>query len=397
MQDFGTLPPEITSTRLAQGPGSGPLMATASAWDALAHTLESTALSYSSVITRLQDESWSGSAAQMMANSAAKYVTWVSLTGANAVEAARRARAAAAAFEMALAAIVPPEVVAANRSQYATLVATNIFGENAVAIAATETAYEQMWAQDAVTMYDYAAASSAASTLSAFSDPPPTTSPGGQRDQNAAVARAIENSPPGTSHQALAQLITEIPHGLQRLATANTGDNAKPSGYWGELNALLLNAFADFNTLTAPINLVSSVIRTYTSGGSFLYAAKRDVDAHDPNSAAAPRSPLADPATATTRRVTAGVGRAAPIGALSVPPSWASSAPIASLSEDTRWLSEAEFTDPPGIGDGPASGLFSGAPAAGLGTAAAAWRPTVNNVLRVGPRRFKMPRPSLGG
>ena len=44
---------------------------------------------------------------------------------------------------------VPPAVVAANRAQLATLVATNVFGQNTPAIAATEAQYAEMWAQDA--------------------------------------------------------------------------------------------------------------------------------------------------------------------------------------------------------------------------------------------------------
>ncbi|WP_051465309.1 PPE family protein [Mycobacterium genavense] len=224
MRDFSALPAEITSARLSRGPGSGPLLAAASAWDALAHTLESTATGFTSVITRLQCESWSGIAADAMAGTAAGYVAWVSQTGSNAVEAARRARAAAAACEMALAAIVPPEAVAANRSQLLKLVATNVFGQNALAIAATEAAYEQMWAQDAAAMFNYAASSSTASTLYPFADPPPGSSASAQL-----AARGVENSPVGTTRQTLAQLVAKIPHGLQRLATVDT---ANAAGRW---------------------------------------------------------------------------------------------------------------------------------------------------------------------
>jgi PPE-repeat protein len=43
--DFGALPPEINSARMYSGPGSGPLMAAATAWDELAIELDSTAAS----------------------------------------------------------------------------------------------------------------------------------------------------------------------------------------------------------------------------------------------------------------------------------------------------------------------------------------------------------------
>ena len=43
--DFATLPPEINSARMYAGPGPGPMLAAASAWDALAAELQSTAAS----------------------------------------------------------------------------------------------------------------------------------------------------------------------------------------------------------------------------------------------------------------------------------------------------------------------------------------------------------------
>ncbi|GAB5019976.1 hypothetical protein JHV675_51230 [Mycobacterium avium subsp. hominissuis] len=49
--------------------------------------------------------------------------------------------------------------MAANRSLLATLLQTNILGQNDAAIAATEDEYGQMWAQDVAAMFSYAAAS----------------------------------------------------------------------------------------------------------------------------------------------------------------------------------------------------------------------------------------------
>jgi hypothetical protein len=97
---------------------------------------------------------------------AAPYAGWLSTTAAPADRAAQPARAAAAAFETASAATVPPPLVAANRAQLQALVATNIFGQNTPAIAASEAQYEEMWAQDVAAMAGYqAAASSAAPSI----------------------------------------------------------------------------------------------------------------------------------------------------------------------------------------------------------------------------------------
>ena len=53
MLDFGALPPEINSARMYAGPGAGPMLAAATAWDVLASELYSTASSYGSVISDL--------------------------------------------------------------------------------------------------------------------------------------------------------------------------------------------------------------------------------------------------------------------------------------------------------------------------------------------------------
>ena len=51
--DFGALPPEINSARIYSGPGSGPMLTAADAWDTLASELNSSAAAYRSVIANL--------------------------------------------------------------------------------------------------------------------------------------------------------------------------------------------------------------------------------------------------------------------------------------------------------------------------------------------------------
>ena len=94
-----------------------------------------------------------------MVSAVTPYVTWLSAVAAQAEETASQARAAAAAYETAFAMTVPPPVIAANRVLLVTLIATNFFGQNTPAIAATEAQYMEMWAQDAAAMYGYAASS----------------------------------------------------------------------------------------------------------------------------------------------------------------------------------------------------------------------------------------------
>src|SRR6202035_445498 len=211
--DFAMLPPEVNSGRMYAGPGSGPMVAAATAWDGLAAELQSTSASYGTVISELSGGSWLGPSSASMAPAAAPYVEWMTTAAAQAEQTATQAKAAAAAYEAAFAMTVAPGVIAATGTLLMTLIATNIFGQNTAAIAATETDYAEMWAQDAAAMYGYAGSSAAASTLTPFTSPPPTTNPAGAGSQGAAVT---QSSTSGGS-----QLISAVPQALQGLASAS--------------------------------------------------------------------------------------------------------------------------------------------------------------------------------
>jgi len=160
--NFSVLPPDITSVQMHSGAGSGPMLAAAAAWDGLASELDSAANSFSSVTSGLATQGWQGPASQAMVAAAAPYAGWLKTAAAQASGAASQAQSVAGVFESALAATVHPAVVAANRSNLVSLVMSNLFGQNAPAIAATEGQYEEMWAQDVAAMVGYHAGASAA-------------------------------------------------------------------------------------------------------------------------------------------------------------------------------------------------------------------------------------------
>lgn len=163
--DFTSLPPELNSSMMYAGPGSGPMLVAAAARDGLAAGLESTAASYQSVVSELTSGPWLGPSSASMAAAAMPYVSWMSATAMQAAQAAAQAKMAAGAYETAFAMTVSPAVIATNRSLLMSLVATNLLGQNTAAIAAAEAHYMEMWAQDAAAMYGYAGQSAAASTL----------------------------------------------------------------------------------------------------------------------------------------------------------------------------------------------------------------------------------------
>ena len=249
--DYGALPPEINSARMYSGSGSTSMLAAAAAWDGLASELVSTASSYQSVITGLVSEGWLGPTSSSMAAAVAPYMTWMSMTGAKAEQAASQATAAAGAYEAAFAMTVPPAEVAANRTQLATLIATNFLGLNTPAIAANEAQYGEMWAQDAAAMYGYAASSAGASRLTSFGQPPQTTNPDAQNDQAEKVAQATSTSTASGAQETLSQLTSQVPNALQSFASPVSSSSASSSALtstsltsgslWDFLNSNFLN------------------------------------------------------------------------------------------------------------------------------------------------------------
>lgn len=264
MLDFGALPPEINSARMYAGPGSSSFQAAASAWNSLAAELNSAAAGYDTVVTRLATEEWMGPASTSMANAAAPYVGWMQTTAAQAEQAATQARAAAAAYDQAFAATVPPPLIAANRAQTAQLVATNVLGQNTPAIAQLEAQYGEMWAQDAAAMYGYAGQAATAAKVTPFVAPAQTTNPAGQAIQAAAVTNAAGTASGTSAQSTLAQLQSSVPSALQSLATPTSTASSTTTdpflGIWQLLSG----------QSTYPTSL-SGLVNAWAPYGGFLY------------------------------------------------------------------------------------------------------------------------------
>jgi PPE-repeat protein len=350
MLDFGALPPEINSGRMYVGPGSGPLLAAAAAWDELATGLQSTAASYGSTVEGLTAGPWTGPSSIAMAAAAAPYVQWMSATGAQAEEAATQAKLAAGAYETAFAATVPPPVIAANRALLAALIATNFLGQNTPAIAATEAHYMEMWAQDAAAMYAYAGSSASASQLTPFAEPPQTTNNSGTAAQAAAVAQSNTVSGSNTAAQ-LSHLTTSVPSALQSLSTnaasSTTTNAAADAASTGISLPPVPDALTNWNTIwstiTGPFFLQGP---STIPGGPFLSFGQAYAWGQNGQGAAAylagPKAisgalaPLTSGAGAVKPMlssagfggpVSGSMGKAALVGSMSVPQGWTEAAP----------------------------------------------------------------------
>ena len=247
---FMMFPPEVNSSLMYSGAGSGPLMAAASAWDELAADLETTAAAYQSVLAELTGASWLGPSSARMAAATAPYVDWLALTSGQAAQTSAQARFAAAAYESAFATTVPPAVIAANRALLAALVATNFLGQNTPAIAATEAHYMEMWFQDGLTMDTYATVSQQAVVLPQQT-PAPTASDGGTSANAAAAAQSTANSASSTGTN-LATALQNLFPSLSSNSTSSNGVTAAMSTVMSDLG-VPASAQTALNAAVAPV------------------------------------------------------------------------------------------------------------------------------------------------
>ncbi|COU82627.1 PPE family protein [Mycobacterium tuberculosis] len=241
-----------------------------------------------------------------MVAAATPYVAWLSQAAARAEQAGMQAAAAAAAYEAAFVMTVPPPVITANRVLVMTLIATNFFGQNSAAIAVAEAQYAEMWAQDAVAMYGYAAASASASRLIPFAAPPKTTNSAGVVAQVAAVAA--------------------MPGLLQRLSSAASVSWSNPNDWWlvrllGSITpterTTIVRLLGQSYLATGMARFLTSIAQQLTFGPGGTTAGSGGAWYPTPQFAGLGAGPA----------VSASLARAEPVGRLSVPPSWAVAAP----------------------------------------------------------------------
>jgi PPE-repeat protein len=326
--DFAGVPPEIQSARMYAGTGAGSLATAAAAWQQLATELTSAATAYRAVVSELTGGPWVGPSSGSMAAAVAPYVAWMNTTAAQAQQTASQLGAAVAAYEAAFAATVPPPEIEVNRALLASLVATNAFGQNTPAIATTEAQYSEMWAQDAAAMYGYAGASAAATRLTAFNDPPQTTNQTGTSNQQMAVAKAAAVGT-GQSQSTL----SNVPNMLLDAASGSPS-SATPAAT--SSGGSLIDLFNNFSANTVGYQILSEGLN-FDASGAMLTLAPPVATAWNPlvtsltpaaaASSVSPGATAVGPASAglSDAGVSAGLGRATPVGQLSVPQSWASS------------------------------------------------------------------------
>lgn len=351
--DFGALPPEVNSARMYSGPGAGSLLAAAGAWRGLAGELGAVASAYQAVIADLTGQAWFGPASTAMAAAATPYADWLGSIATLAEQTASRLMLSVNDFEQAFAATVPPPAIAVNRTRLVALSAANVFGQHAAEIAATEAEYDQMWLQDAMAMYGYAARSAAATAMAPFTAPPTVTSPAGFAGQGAAAGQAAA----GSAHTQLSQLVSAIPRQLQGLSAAGSAQSvpADPVSQAASYIEMMTRSILPANdtNITALYgmgqyarNLNTDLdISQATGGRAGFGSGTRVLNVEESTVLGGAARPA----------VFASAGSASSVGKLAVPQAW-----VDSLPEVTTTVSPASATSPADHGAGVAVAGLAG-------------------------------------
>ena len=376
MSGLGALPPEVSSALIYAGPGSSSMVAAASAWNAVAAELASTAQGIDKVVVQLAGESWLGPSSAAMAAAVQPYVSWITTTAGQAEHAAAQASSAAAAFETVFASVVPPPLIAANRAELAQAVSTNVLGLNNGVIAQLESQYAEFWSQNASAMYSYAASSAAATKISSFTEAPAIANPA------AALSSAVSSgtASPATSVQSWIQgLLTNVQSRIQSLANPFIGPTATSKSALTEIWFLLtgqtilptnLGALANgyqpfasffYNTEGLPYfsvgmgNFGTQIAKSAGWLGGAVPAA----------AAAVPKGigGLGGAAGGAGGQVAAGLGQGAHVAGLSVPNSW----PGATLPSAAKPMSAIPVSEPITSGESGAGNLVGGMPVGATG------------------------------
>ncbi|OBK80432.1 hypothetical protein A5649_12535 [Mycolicibacter heraklionensis] len=332
---FSIFPPEINSGLIYTGPGSSPLLEAAAAWAQLSSELMTSATATHSVIANL-DSTWTGAGSAAATASTAPYVAWLEQASATAANNAALATQAAALFEAARAASVPPAVIAANRAMLLALISTNFFGQNTPLIQATEHQYEVMWATDGAAMDTYSGSAEANNNaLQQLSTPPQSAQATAQGTPGSAdggpVITPPGNGPSGYDFATIGGLLDAV-----GLPSTMLGEKAAATTISSVLSPIssasmpammlvrLLPMLMQFARMGGAAGATGALAGQSAAGGAGTLMTQIGDFVNDKLQGAV--GVLAGHFSSATNAISAKLGQAASMGALKVPQAWSMAA-----------------------------------------------------------------------
>ncbi|KCO47640.1 PPE family protein [Mycobacterium tuberculosis] len=166
------IPAEYISNIIYEGPGADSLSAAAEQLRELAYSVETTAESLEDELDEL-DENWKGSSSDLLADAVERYLQWLTKHSRQILETAYVIDFLAYVYEETRQRVVPPATIANNREEVHRLIASNVAGVNAPAIADLDAQYDQYRARNVAVMNAYVSwTRSALSDLPRWREPP---------------------------------------------------------------------------------------------------------------------------------------------------------------------------------------------------------------------------------
>ncbi|CKW84463.1 Conserved protein of uncharacterised function%2C PPE family protein PPE57 [Mycobacterium tuberculosis] len=166
------IPAEYISNIIYEGPGADSLFFASGQLRELAYSVETTAESLEDELDEL-DENWKGSSSDLLADAVERYLQWLTKHSRQILETAYVIDFLAYVYEETRHKVVPPATIANNREEVHRLIASNVAGVNAPAIADLDAQYDQYRARNVAVMNAYVSwTRSALSDLPRWREPP---------------------------------------------------------------------------------------------------------------------------------------------------------------------------------------------------------------------------------